>query len=62
MTLMLREVARRDRILTILPYGKVGRELVKKRASPCGNQPVREASRNLISTQARRRARLIVLL
>ena len=32
--LMLREPVRRDRIVTILPSGKVGRELVKKRAPP----------------------------
>ena len=31
---MLREPVRRDRIVTILPSGKVGRELVKKRAPP----------------------------
>ena len=38
--LMLREPVRRDRVVTILPSGKVGRELVKKRAPPCGNQSV----------------------
>ena len=36
--LKVREPVRRDRVVTILPSGKVGRELVKKRAPPCGNQ------------------------
>jgi hypothetical protein len=38
--LMLREPVRRDRVVTILPSGKVGRELVKKRAPQCVNQSV----------------------
>ena len=43
--LILRESVRSNRIVTILPSGKVGRELVKKRASPCGNQPVRSVAK-----------------
>ena len=38
--LKVREPVRRDRVVTILPSGKVGRELVKKRAPLCVNQSV----------------------